>query len=136
MKAHITITDGEGHLYEGSIELSLATPSAKQGKPRQQKGQESISLSYGMNLRAFMKKHAAKSSGPEKFAILLARLAEGRTGIAIKYEAVRTSWERMKSLLGKFNPAYALRAKENGWIDSPKTGTYELHTSWTAALKS
>lgn len=143
MKATISIVDDEGRTFEGSIELTLA---AGQGKPKLKaksapkakatSAPKPESLSYSMNVRAFMKKHSGAKSAHAKYALLVARLAGGKVGTEIAYEKAADEWNRMKSVLGgELRAVYALRAKENGWLDSPKRGIYVLTDSWCEALE-
>jgi hypothetical protein len=95
------------------------------------------SLSFSLNQRAFMKKHARLLSGSKKFTLLLAHSVKGKVGEVVSVEKLVSEWNRMKGVLGgAFNPAHATRAKENGWIDSPKKGAYALSTSWKEVLKN
>jgi len=93
-------------------------------------------LSFKMNALAFMNKNARGLSGPQKFTLLVARLVEGSTSKQIASTDVQKHWNKMKGVLGgKFNPAYANRAKVNGWVDGPKHGTYVLSENWKSALE-
>lgn len=94
-------------------------------------------LSFSLNQRAFMKKHAKSLSGSKKFTLLLAHSVKGKIGEVVSVEKLVSEWNRMKGVLGSaFNPAHATRAKENGWIDSPKKGVYALSTSWKEAIEN
>lgn len=82
-----------------------------------------------------MKRHATGLGGPQKFTMLLARLSGGKTGVAIGLKEIEKTWNRMTEPMGgKFNTAYTTRAKDNGWVDTPRTGYYALRPSWTGAL--
>ncbi len=74
-------------------------------------------------------------SGPRKFAILVARLAGGDTRIEIPFKDIEKQWNKMTQLMGgRFNPSHASRAKDAGWVDSPKHGVYKLLGDWGGAL--
>jgi hypothetical protein len=90
--------------------------------------------SFSLNVRAFMKRYANDKSGPQKFALLLARLADGKTGVDIPAKDIEAQWKRMKGVLGAYNPAYSTRAKEQGWLNPSKYGVYSLSSSWTEVL--
>jgi hypothetical protein len=73
-------------------------------------------------------------SGREKFTLILAYLTKGKPKTATKLEEIMAAWNKMKGTLGDFNLAYTTRAKDKGWVDSPKTGSYELRPSWKEIL--
>lgn len=138
MKVHITVTDDQGATFEGSAELVRLSKSAKTSKhvgkahvaPR-----ATTKLSFSLNSRAFMNKFAKGISGSRKFTLLLAHLAQGKTGQEIAGERIASTWNRMKSVLGgAYNGAHATRAKAEGWIDSPKWAHYALSSSWKEAV--
>ena len=88
-------------------------------------------LSFGMNVLAFMKKYGADLGGDRKFVLLLARLTKAESSVQISLADMKSHWNKMKSVTGgKFNSAYANRAKANGWIDTPSYGRYELAPDW------
>jgi hypothetical protein len=93
------------------------------------------SLSFSLNARAFMKRYGKGLSGSQKFTLLAAYLAKGKPGAQISSDQIVAEWDRMTSILGgTFNHAHATRAKESGWIDSPKRGIYLLSSTWKEAL--
>lgn len=86
-------------------------------------------------LRPFMNRYAQGISGPRKFALLVARLSGGDSNAEVPGNDIERQWNKMKGLLGgAFNPAYSTRAKDNGWVDSPKMGVYILLPGWEGAL--
>lgn len=92
-------------------------------------------LSFSTNILAFMKKHARGSSGDRKFTLLLAHIAKGNASHQVSIAELERQWNKMKAVLeGKFNRAYANRAKANGWVDSPKYRMYTLSAVWKEAL--
>lgn len=92
-------------------------------------------LSFSSNVLAFMSKHARGLKGPQKFTLLLARLAKGKASQQISRAELESAWNKMKVVLGgRFNPAHANRAKAKGWVDSPKYGVYTLSDSWKECL--
>ena len=91
-------------------------------------------IDFSLNERAFVKRYAEKKSGPRKFTILLGYLAAGEVGKDIPLTTIQGRWNKMKSLLGKFNRFYANQAKNQGRVDSKKRGTYRLTKEWTNAL--
>lgn len=93
-------------------------------------------LSFTLNPRAFMKRYGRALAGAQKFTVLLARLANGKTSHEVALEDIEKHWNSMTSLMdGEFNRAHTNRAKENGWVDSPKRGVYVLTTEWKEMFK-
>lgn len=92
-------------------------------------------LDFSLPVRAFMKRHARRLGGPQKFTALLARLTMGEVGVAKSFKEIKNTWNRMTEPMGgRFNPAYTTRAKDSGWVDTPKTGFYGLRPDWASAL--
>jgi hypothetical protein len=84
-----------------------------------------------------MNKYAKGLSGSQKFTLLVAHIAKGKPGHAISVEQITTEWNRVKGVTGSaFNPAHATRAKEYGWIDSPKRSFYALSDTWKEAIST
>lgn len=107
----------------------IARGSAKDGLQKKIKPQ----LNFGLNERNFVRTNGKGLSGPKKFVLLLAREAKGKVEVEVKLDVLRTKWNKMtsKGLMGyKFNLFYPNEAKTNGWIDSKKTGSYQLCDTW------
>lgn len=106
-------------------------------EPRSQNGMgASVKPDLSLPFRPFMHRYARGKSGDEKFALILAHLTKGDVKTETKLEAVSRAWSKMKGLLGNFNLAYPTRAKDKGWVDSPRTGVYVLLPRWTEILDS
>src|SRR5262249_45341126 len=72
-------------------------------------------ISFNTNVLAFMKKHASGLPGPKKLTLLLAHMTKGKTSQEVSFADLEKMWNKMKVILkGKFNGAYANRAKANG----------------------
>ena len=129
----VTVVDETGAAFEGSATLSASHKKTNKKEGAAPRARElSPTLSFEMNPRAFMKAFGRKRSGSEKFVLLVARLVEGRIGETISSKSVVVQWNRMKALMdGPWNPAYATRAKDYGWVDSPKYGFYALSDTWS-----
>lgn len=110
----------------------FGTPTAKGTKKK--KPPPSGDLDFSLGERAFVKRYAAKKSGPRKFTILLAHFAQGEVGKDIQLSAIEGRWNKMKSLLDKFNRFYSNEAKNQGWVDSKKRGSYRLTKEWKESL--
>jgi hypothetical protein len=74
-------------------------------------------------------------SGPRKYALLVARLCGGKIGQTVSPREVERQWRSMTEPMGgSYNPAYAARAKNEGWIDSPDRKSIVLLKGWVNAL--
>jgi hypothetical protein len=107
--------------------------------PRQKKKRQAAShaddLIFSLNVRAFVKRYGSKLSGTQKFTLLVARLAQGKIGHAVSIKDIESWWNKMKGILGgAYNPAHSTRAKDRGWVDSPKFGVYALSHDWKDAV--
>jgi hypothetical protein len=79
--------------------------------------------------------HAQEMTGGQKFALLLAQLANGEPNKEVQLKDIEDKWNRMTALLGgKFNRKYSNVAKERGWADTKKLGVYVLCPSWREIL--
>lgn len=81
-----------------------------------------------------MKAYGRTLNGQERFVFLVAYIVKGKVGVEVALGDVRRRWSKMKSLLGKFNRSFTIRARENGWVDTKKKGIYVLTPSWKGAL--
>ena len=147
MKAVIILTDDDGNSWEGELTLDRrddrAATRGRTGKDRAavraaksgQVEQEKRNIDFSLPPRPFIKRYAAGASGPKKFAILLARMANGDLKTEIAVSEIEKQWNKMKQpMSGSFNGAHATRAKDAGWVDSPKYGVYKLLGGWRGAL--
>jgi hypothetical protein len=94
-------------------------------------------LDFNMPLRPFIKKYAKGMSGPKKFTLLLARLAQADLKTELSLGQIETDWNKMTSaqLLGmKFNRFYSVQAKDNDWVESKRKGFYNLRPGWQRIL--
>jgi hypothetical protein len=93
-------------------------------------------IDFTINPRAFVKRYAARRSGPRKFTLMVAYFAKGKTGVNISLSEIIKNWNKMLSriLLGKFNRFYPNQARTSGWIDSTQRGTYCLTKEWKDSL--
>lgn len=93
-------------------------------------------ITFSINKRAFVKRYAANKSGPKKFTLILAYLANGETQKNVALSEIKNNWGKMsaKNMLGKFNMFYPSDARTRGWIDSKKHGLYNLTDEWKNIL--
>src|SRR3989344_547836 len=125
MKVRIILTTESGEVFEGAASLSRIAVSGPAGVPGKTQASRAIfdTLAFNLNPRAFMNRYGHNGSGPQKFTFLLARLTKGKSGVVIPFETLKSTWNSMTGVLGSFNNAYSLRAKENGWVDTPRYGS-------------
>lgn len=134
MRVQLTITNDDGSRYAGEVELSPVLPENKSKKlkvatttspPRSQ------DLDFELPLRPFMKKYSQSMSGPKRLTLLVAWLAKGKAEVQVGRADVAKAWNKMKALMGgAFNSAYETRARDSGWVHSPKAGVYTLLPNW------
>ena len=137
MRVKIEITDDDGHAFEGEVDLLKKTDADRSRKSVKQRSkrtsastQTSGSVNFNLPIRAFINKNANGMAGAEKFTLLLAHMAKGKINSEVTVKDLKKSWGKMEGLLGEFNSAHPVRAKDNGWVDSPKVGTYVLLSDW------
>ena len=89
-------------------------------------------VDFGLNSRAFFKGYGKNLSGPKKFVLVVSYLAKGKKEANITSDEVKNCWNKHKRLLGgKLTTGiYGTRAKEGGWLDAAKNGTYHLTSRW------
>lgn len=137
MRVRVVVTDGSGNTFEGEATLVAVTGTRRARPTPSLKPQPQARTKPDLSLpvRAFMKQHGKGLGGGQKFTVLLAKLTGGKIGIAVTLKEIERNWNRMTALMrGKFNPAYTTRAKDNGWVDTPKPGHYALRSGWEKAL--
>ena len=116
------------------LENEVFGKSAKAKATRKSETQISAQVSFNMNALAFMNIYARRLKGPQKFTLLLAYITNGDASKQESKATLEKQWNKMKTVLNKFNPVHANRAKRRGWVDSPKHGIYKLTDSWKECL--
>jgi hypothetical protein len=141
MKAKITVTDDRGKTFSGEVELAPAgrlsgTPPPLRTSPQSSKKTSQTGIDFTLSNRAFAKRHVTKrTSGPRKFVILLAYIAKGSTGSQVQADRITKEWAKVRGPMGgKYQRVFATRAKDEGWIDSPRQGVFILLPSWKEAF--
>jgi hypothetical protein len=139
MRVKIVVTDNAGQTYEGEADLAPVAGhrgGASRARATSAPATGNAKIDFGLPRRAFLKRHAT-GGGPQRFAVLLAHMTGGKTGVEVARGAVERAWGRNKGVLGgvDYHPIYATRATGNGWTDSPKRGTFVLRADWRGALK-
>jgi hypothetical protein len=88
-------------------------------------------LDFSLNDRAFIKKYGKNLSGPKKFVLLVAYIARGGINNVVESKEITKKWNKVSSFMGgKSQKNFGTRAKENGWLNSPKYGSYVLSKNW------
>ena len=139
MEARISITTADGIVYEGTAVLSSLDKASKDSSATRAvttKVSPKLSgLQFTLPVRPFMKRYGAGMSGSKRLVLLVAHLVKGDVGSSVETSAVQKLWSKMSALMGgAYNPAHASRARDNGWIDSPKAGTLTLLSGWKDIL--
>lgn len=137
MRVTIKITDDLGRTYEGAANLLLCgtAPAPKSRRPEPVVAK----VDFSSSLPHFMRSHGKGMSGPQKFTLLLAHLSKGELngGHTVQATEVERTWNRMKRILGMpYNAVYASRARDYGWVNSPKKGHFNLRQSWKEILRT
>jgi hypothetical protein len=139
MEARISITTADGIVYEGTAVLSSLDKVPKNSsatKAAAKRPSPSLNdLQFTLPVRPFMKRYGAGMSGSKRLALLVAHMVKGNVGSSVEIDEVQKLWSKMSALMGgAYNSAHASRARDNGWIDSPKSGTLTLLSGWKEVL--
>src|ERR1700682_5584546 len=140
MRAAISVVLEDGTIMEGVVELQRLKKGPKRPAYMLNAAPEpdsSGSVDFSSGVRPFMKKYAGGGlSGPERLILLVAHFAKGKLQTPVARGDVVRQWGKMKPIMGgKYNGAYDTRARETGWLDSPKAGVFELRPGWEWILK-
>ena len=117
-----------------TLEKAMIGHSKRRKREHQKKPNLTNDVDYSVNERAFIKRYASGKSGPKKFTILVAYLANRKVEENVELREIVKHWNKMKSLLGQFNRFYPNEAKTQGWVDSKKRGSYNLTNEWKNVL--
>ena len=133
MKIRIIITDDRGESFQGEVTMTPVGEASARHVPQPNDATQASpsALDFGLPVRAFVKRYARGLSGSQRFALLVARLVEGKIGPPVPLKDVEKQWNRMTAFMGgRFNAAYSSRAKDSGWVESAKPGMYSLRANW------
>jgi hypothetical protein len=137
MRVDLVLTMDDGRVLRGATDLSAETAVREIGMVRPEGvGAGHPQFDFRLPTRAFMKKYSGELSGPKKLTLLVAYLSKGQTDQPVARAAVERVWKKMAGLLGGgYNAAYDTRARDNGWISSPKAGVFQLLNGWFEAIE-
>jgi hypothetical protein len=114
-----------------------ASPSQrKQARKKDPLGLSTEKPDFELPLRPFVNTYGRKMTGAARFALVLAHMAKGRTAVEVELASITRAWSKMTGLLDEFNRSYPTRAKDKGWVDSPKKHVYVLLPRWTEILRA
>jgi hypothetical protein len=136
VKVHVSITTDVGVVYTGEMEVEALVPESaalkKRSNKREQLSRNDAKIDFDLPVRPFIKRHAnGMSGGPRRLTLLVARIAEGNGSAQVQRSQVIRLWNKMTQLMGGgFNSAYETRARDSGWISSPKAGVFTLLPGW------
>jgi hypothetical protein len=136
MRVDLVVTMDDGTVLRGTTDLFAGTEERQTdiGK-REDVEAELCQLDFRLPTRPFMKRYSGELSGPKKLTLLVAYLAKGQTNQPVARIDVEKEWKKMGALLGgRYNAAYDTRARDNGWISSPKAGSFQLLEGWMEAI--
>ena len=134
MRVQIILTDDEANTFEGVATLTQVKSSAT--PPRKVRTTPTpinakVDVNFSLPIRAFVKKHGRAMSGAQRFTLLVAYMTGGSENKQILLTDIQKRWSKMTGLLGgEFNTAHSVRAKDQGWVDSPERGAYVILPSW------
>lgn len=95
-----------------------------------------IDIDFSMQSRAFFKKYAKGLSGTKLFVLMVAYFANQQGSEVVALSDVQKEWSKMMGIVKyKFATTFAMRAKENNWLNSPKNSFYSLRPNWKDIFK-
>jgi len=96
---------------------------------------ENLKKDLDLDKRAFLRRNAKNLKGPGKIALLAFFITKAQNQ-SVSSNKIENEWNNVKSILGKYNPAYLTRAREYGFLkkDDTKKKYYKLTNSWLEKL--
>ena len=96
---------------------------------------EDLKKDLGLDRRAFLKKYSKNMKGPGKITVLVFFICKGQKQ-SLSSDEIRKQWNNLKSILGKYNSAYLVRAREYEFLkeDETKKRHYMLTSFWLDRL--
>ncbi len=140
MKAKITVYLENGVVLEGTTDLLASSDANSKRRARVRTPAEAKASANGPDfstpLRPFIKALGSGLSGPKKLTLLVSHLTRGKRDVPVSRSEVEKQWSKIQALMGgPYNGAYGIRARDQGWIDSPKRGSFTLRAGWEAILQ-
>ena len=98
MRVKITVTNDHGQSFEGELDLTPAVRRGGMSRARSTPGPVTdAKIDFGLPRRAFLRQHA-QGVGPRKFAVLLAHMTQGKTGVPVTRDTIEREWARNKGV--------------------------------------
>lgn len=119
-------------MSEGKLSAKAKAPP--KAKPASAQRNPARAPDFSKQIRHFMNTHAKSMNGQQRFALVVAYLSKGKPGAKVTVETIRGAWSKMTGLLGDYNTAYAVWAKDKGWVDSPEPKVYTIMPGWKEIL--
>lgn len=135
MRTTIILTADDGKTYQAEVELlpqndPSTTAQLNISGEGEAGGSPSRQIDLKLALRPFMKRYRGNLNG-SRFVLLVAHLTQEDLTASVSLKEVSRQWNKMKPLMGgAFNAAYSARAREDGWVDTPKVGMYSVCARW------
>lgn len=98
MHLKIMVTDEAGDTFTGRVELSKVargqrtTERIRKSERQRQKPHVSPKIDFSLPTRAFVKEYVRGMGGPQKFVLLIARMAGGKEGVGIELKGISKEW--------------------------------------------
>jgi hypothetical protein len=110
------------------------SPQTHEAAPVIMRSLSSADVDFTTPARPFMKPFV-ELSGAKKFALLLAWMAKGDLDKQVPLSEVESLWSSMSGMLNvKFNRKFTSDAKDSDWVESRRTGFYNLRPNWKQVL--
>jgi hypothetical protein len=133
VKVQLILTDDDANTFEGVVTLTpskVSAPATGKSKAISSPNHPN-DVDLSLPIRAFVKKHGRAMSGAQRFTLLVAHMTCGDRNKEVLFSDIQRQWNKMTGLLGgKFNNAHSIRARERGWVDSPRKGAYVTLPGW------
>lgn len=95
-----------------------------------------VEIDFSMQSRAFFKKYAKGLSGTKLFVLMVAYFVNQNGSEVVALSDIQKEWSKMMGIVKyKFATTFAMRAKENDWLSSPKSSFYSLRPNWKDIFK-
>lgn len=95
-----------------------------------------IEIDFSMPSRAFFKKYTKGLSSPKIFVLMVAYFVNQNGSEVVALSDIQKEWSKITGIVKyKFATTFAMRAKENDWLSSPKNSFYSLRPKWKDIFK-
>jgi len=117
--------------------LAKTGPSPAAAREKRRPSVERPALpDFEKGFRSFAKTYGKGLSGPRKFVVVVAWLGKGSADKQVRLADAESKWRKTTALLGSFNRKFTVVARENDWVETKRTGYYNLRPSWQEAFQN